>query len=68
MSDEPHSCNCAVVHQCHPDPGVQAALSNLVEEISRYDSETGSVSSVLVRSQRLDGQTFRSVTRNGELL
>lgn len=61
-----HHCHCSKVSACtihtHPDPDVHAALNRLVEEVSRYDEATGSVSRLALASQRADGGTFMSVT------
>lgn len=67
-SSAAHHCNCKDVTKCqifvHPDPGVTAALNKLVEEMTRYDEETGAISAVIMHSDRHDGGTFHSETRN----
>lgn len=63
-----HHCHCSAVHKCdinvHPDPVVHAALSDLVEAMSRYDVQTGSSSRVTMHTDCYSGGQFHSHTFN----
>lgn len=62
-----HHCHCDAVHRCpimvHPDPVVHECLSNLVEAMSKYDSQSGSKSRVTMHSDHIHG-IFHSHTFN----
>jgi len=64
----PHQCHCLEVHKCdifvHPDPGITNALNELVNQMTRYDEETGGSSGVTFHSDMLSGGQFHSVTQN----
>jgi hypothetical protein len=65
---EAHKCHCDRVSACHihthPDPKVQRALNTLCDALTEYDSTSGSVSVLVVKSTYATGGQFHSVTRN----